>query len=82
MNGRQEMCYLPTWPAGFPRMGKGRGPPPDRDGPHPERLTDFDFKTVITERLAEEVWNIVRPGPDDWIRPQPRCVRRVYPYGM
>ncbi|KAF8551386.1 hypothetical protein OG21DRAFT_1381954, partial [Imleria badia] len=35
--GPEEMCYLPTWPAGFPQVEKGRGrmphPPPNPDGP-------------------------------------------------
>ena len=79
MNGLQEMCYLPTWPVGFPPMGRPRRPPlPDR--PPPERLTSFDFRTMVTESLAEDIRNILKPGPDDWIRPQPKCVRLVGPY--
>ena len=72
--GRQEMCYLPTWPVGFPRGKRGHGPP------HPERLDGFDLRSMAMESLAEEMSNSVKPDSDDWIRPQPRCVRRVAPY--
>ena len=72
MNGLQEMCYLPTWPVGFPRMGHY---PSD-----PEGLTSFDSRTMVTEGLAEEMGNILKPEPEEWIRPQPKCIRRVDPY--
>ena len=70
-------------------MGRGPGgkPPspsdPDRphpEKPHPERLTGFDFRTMVIESLSEEVEDIIKPQPDEWIRPQPRCVRRIEPY--
>jgi hypothetical protein len=81
MNDLQEMCYLPTWPVGFPRMGLGRRPHPlpDPDRPDVERLTSFDFRTMVMDSLAEEMWGIIKPepGPDEWIRPQPKCVRRI-----
>ena len=84
MNVLQEMCYLPTWPVGFPRKGRGRGrrppPPPHPDRPHPERLTSFDHRTMVMESLADEMWNIIEPEADEWIRPQPKCVRRIDPY--
>ena len=82
MNGLQEMCYLPTWPVGFPPMGRppclplGR-PPPGCSKPLPETLTSFDFRTMVLEGLAEEMGSIIDPDPDEWIRPQPKCVRRV-----
>ncbi|KAG8213368.1 hypothetical protein J3R82DRAFT_11859 [Butyriboletus roseoflavus] len=88
--GPEEMCYLPTWPVGFPRMewSPGRKPPspphPDRshsERPHPKRLTSFDFRTMAMESLAEELSNIIKPESDEWIRPQPKCVRRVYADG-
>ncbi|KAG8213369.1 hypothetical protein J3R82DRAFT_11860 [Butyriboletus roseoflavus] len=77
--GPEEMCYLPTWPVGFPRMewGPGRKPPSPS---HPERLTGFDFRNMAMESLAEELSNIIKPEPDEWIRPQPKCVRRIAPY--
>ncbi|KAH0832968.1 hypothetical protein J3R83DRAFT_11946 [Lanmaoa asiatica] len=81
--GPEEMCYLPTWPVGFPRMGRGRGPgrkPPSR--PHPETPSSFDFRTTVMESFAEEVGKAIQPGPDEWIRPQPKCVRRFDPYGL
>jgi hypothetical protein len=79
MNGLQEMCYLPTWPVGFPPMPQSP-PPPLPDGSHPERLTSFDFRTMVMESLAEDIRNIVKPQSGEWIRPQPKCVRRFGPY--
>jgi len=79
----EEMCYLPTWPVGFPLMGRPPRPldhpSPDRDRPHPERLTNFDFRTMVMEGLAEEMGSIIKPEPDEWIRPQPKCIRRGDP---
>lgn len=79
---RQEMCYLPTWPAGFPRGRRPGGPPPppDHDGPPPERPPHFDLRSAVMESFAEEMRHAVEPDPDDWVRPQPRCIRRVAPY--
>ena len=37
---------------------------------------------MVTGALAEELERVVKPGPDDWIRPQPRCIRRVDPYDL
>jgi hypothetical protein len=74
MNGLQEMCYLPTWPVGFPPMGRSH---PPRD---PERPTSCNFRTMVMESLAEDIRNIVKPQPGEWIRPQPKCVRRIGPY--
>ena len=79
MNCLQEMCYLPTWPVGFPEIGEFP-PPPDHDRPDPERPTSFDFRTMVMESLAKEMSNIMKPEPDEWIRPQPKCVRRIDPY--
>ena len=82
MSGRQEMCYLPTWPVGFPGTGPSGRPPfpsgPDR--PDPEGLTSFELRAMIMESFADEVSNTVKPESDEWVRPQPKCVRRVSPY--
>ena len=80
MNGLQEMCYLPTWPAGFPEFGQMPLPPRDPGRPHPKRLATFAFRTMVMETLAEEAWNIITPEPEEWMRPQPKCVGRFGPY--
>ena len=43
-------------------------------------MTGFDFRTMVIEVLAEEMWSIIKSEPDAWMRPQPKCVRRVDPY--
>ncbi|KAH0832965.1 hypothetical protein J3R83DRAFT_11942 [Lanmaoa asiatica] len=81
------MCYLPTWPVGFPETGRGRGPgrkppsAPDTNRPHPKRPSSFDFQTIVTESFTE-VGKTIQLEPDEWIRPQPKCVRRFDPYGL
>ena len=79
MNLWQEMCYLPTWPVGFPRPHRGQTPSTRQDR---DRLQSERFRTMVTERLAEEVGHVIKPGPDDWIRPRPRCIRRIGPYDL
>ena len=80
MNYLQEMCYLPTWPVGFPQFGRFPPPPPDPGRPHSERLTNLNFRTMVMESLAKEMWDIIKPEPDEWIRPQPKCISRIGPY--
>ncbi|KAF8838437.1 hypothetical protein BDN67DRAFT_907364 [Paxillus ammoniavirescens] len=66
--GPEEMCYLPTWPMGFPFPDRGR---------------KKHFRTLTMKNTAAtpvEGWSEMKPGPDDWIRPQPKCIRRVQPY--
>ena len=87
MNGLQEMCYLPTWPIGFPEMGHPWSHPPSHPQPDParpdlERPSSFDFRSMDMEGLAEEMRSIIKPEPEEWIRPQPKCVRRVVPYNF
>ncbi|KAJ6460950.1 hypothetical protein C8R45DRAFT_1028752 [Mycena sanguinolenta] len=63
----EEMCYLPTWP--FGRSGPGGGP---RRSPAGEPL----LRDLPPLRAL--------PGgtPDQYLRPQPRCVRRLEPYNF
>lgn len=82
MNNRQEMCYLPTWPIGFPDspVPSTSTTPLSDPGSRPERLAKTDLRTMVTESFAKLMSNAIEPGPDDWVRPQPRCIRRVEPY--
>ena len=34
---------------------------------------------MVMESLAREVSNAIEPESDEWVRPQPKCVRYVYP---
>ncbi|KIJ57796.1 hypothetical protein HYDPIDRAFT_44772 [Hydnomerulius pinastri MD-312] len=83
--GPEEMCYLPTWPVGFPRPkwdperprpGSHNSTPGTWSGPH------VDFRTSVIESMAvlAEEGRAVKPEPDEWMRPQPKCIRRVEPY--
>ncbi|KAI5986930.1 hypothetical protein EDD15DRAFT_2389799 [Pisolithus albus] len=62
----EEICYLTTWPIGFPV------PPPP---PFPHKAGYLvqcpAFLSVGPPRIELA---------DDWERPQPRCIRRVDPY--
>ncbi|KAF9223839.1 hypothetical protein BS17DRAFT_121483 [Gyrodon lividus] len=80
--GPEEMCYLPTWPVGFPwpqRDPERRQPEgPDSSCGTAPGVHD-DFRMLAIENIAEG-WSDVAPGPDDWIKPQPKCIRRLQPY--
>ncbi|KAI5992053.1 hypothetical protein EDC04DRAFT_2872817 [Pisolithus marmoratus] len=77
--GPEEICYLTTWPIGFPLPPL---PPLPQNGycvpllpPQPRQCK----VPMVTGLLAQSV-----PPPleisGDWERPQPRCIRRVDPY--
>ncbi|KAF8837256.1 hypothetical protein BDN67DRAFT_983357 [Paxillus ammoniavirescens] len=84
--GPEEMCYLPTWPIGFPwpdwrrrglRPGSAESSSGTLTGAH-ENSRTLAMKSAAA--TPEGGWSDMEPGPDDWIRPQPRCIRRVEPY--
>ncbi|KAJ7449315.1 hypothetical protein FB451DRAFT_1053461 [Mycena latifolia] len=65
----EEMCYLPTWP-----FGRGDG------GDRGDRPPPGEFPGG---RPPPEGFDGPPPSPalaDDYLRPQPRCVRRLEPY--
>ncbi|KAH7884545.1 hypothetical protein F5I97DRAFT_1469050 [Phlebopus sp. FC_14] len=76
--GFEEMCYLPTWPIGFP--------PPSRAPrtPHPRDIVAKSLSLIRenTRKIRQEKERGADPGTDDWLRPQPKCIRRVAPYGF
>ncbi|KAF8817635.1 hypothetical protein BYT27DRAFT_7181762 [Phlegmacium glaucopus] len=59
--GDEEICYLPTWP--FFTGGPGYKPPRSRS-----RFRHFDWS--LRRSMPDD-------GPDDSIKPQPRCIRRI-----
>lgn len=69
----EEICYLTTWPIGFPV------PPPP---PFPHKA---GYVLPLPSQLVQ-CPAFLSVGPprielaDDWERPQPRCIRRVDPY--
>jgi len=64
--GFEEMCYLPTWPFGGPGCSGGFPRPPPRDSPDGQPPAT----PIHPDSIAEP----------DYLRPQPRCVRRLEPY--
>ncbi|KAJ8582356.1 hypothetical protein M405DRAFT_830772 [Rhizopogon salebrosus TDB-379] len=64
--GVEEMCYLPTWPIGFF--------PPPYDLPEPEGHP--------SPSQARENALLPDPNEGEWKRPQPKCIRRLAPYGF
>ncbi|KIJ12849.1 hypothetical protein PAXINDRAFT_101059 [Paxillus involutus ATCC 200175] len=84
--GPEEMCYLPTWPIGFPwpdwdrrgrRPGNAESSSGTFTGAHENSRT---LAMKSTAAIPVGGWSDMMPGPDAWIRPQPRCIRRVEPY--
>ncbi|KAG1756847.1 uncharacterized protein EDB91DRAFT_1325751 [Suillus paluster] len=64
--GVEEMCYLPTWPLGF--------------FPAPPEVVDEQRGAPF------QIWDnaLLWPDPNkgEWKRPQPKCIRRLEPYGF
>ena len=79
MNDRQEICYLPTWPIGFPDLPEFPGLP-SGPGRQQKKLNSFDLRTMAIQSFAGKMSNTMKLEPDEWIRPQPKCISRVEPY--
>ncbi|KAI6098035.1 hypothetical protein EDD16DRAFT_227049 [Pisolithus croceorrhizus] len=80
--GPEEICYLPTWPAGFPPPHeRARVPRPD-EGDRvpllPSQSTPVPTDTPIPWRGGMAGREIA----EDWKRPQPRCIRRIHLYNV
>ncbi|KAF8833174.1 hypothetical protein BDN67DRAFT_986195 [Paxillus ammoniavirescens] len=78
--GPEEMCYLPTWPYGFPWPDWVRKRRPRDAESRSGTLTGAyeEFRTLAMKNTAAipvEGWS-----DDDWIRPQPTCIRLLQPY--
>lgn len=79
--GPEEMCYLPTWPVSAPRR-PGRWP----DRPPYERYESSDIiNASFPDRASlkhELFMQLAGPQDDGWRKPQPKCIRRLAPYGF
>ncbi|KAG2145278.1 uncharacterized protein EDB93DRAFT_1087255 [Suillus bovinus] len=69
--GPEEICYLPTWPGSAPGPRHPRQPPRD-----PRNTTDAPAEV---DYLSDEV---VQTPMEEWRKPQPKCIRRLSPYGF
>ncbi|KAG0698834.1 hypothetical protein DFH29DRAFT_877699 [Suillus ampliporus] len=83
--GPEEMCYLPTWPIGAPR--RRNPPPPPR---YPQNATDAPEAKYFVDRVglppegqavSDAIFFLAAPV-EDWRKPQPKCIRRLLPYGF
>ncbi|KAJ7661249.1 hypothetical protein B0H17DRAFT_953668 [Mycena rosella] len=72
----EEICYLPTWPFRMmPGSGDGGGGPPGGGrGDRPPPGAPGGPPGALNGPPA--------PTEDDYLRPQPRCVRRLGPYAV
>ncbi|KAI6144187.1 hypothetical protein BKA82DRAFT_4175242 [Pisolithus tinctorius] len=79
--GPEEMCYLTTWPVGFPMPHRPRPRQPENGDP---RSPSPSQPPVGEEPIPTRPPRGGRPPhgepAEDWERPQPRCIRRVDPY--
>ncbi|KAH7928225.1 hypothetical protein BV22DRAFT_1083297 [Leucogyrophana mollusca] len=68
--GLEEVCYLPTWPFGFPL--------PSLPLEHEDLSPKSRSQMLLLQRQTQ-------PGAGDgneWQRPQPKCIRRLPPYSF
>ncbi|KAG1723566.1 hypothetical protein EDB19DRAFT_1952044 [Suillus lakei] len=78
--GPEEMCYLPSWPINVPRRRGRPGRPPYRKYENSDNTN-----ASLPDRLFLEdelLMQLASPQDDDWRKPQPKCIRRVAPYGF
>ncbi|KAJ6535941.1 hypothetical protein DFH09DRAFT_1179204 [Mycena vulgaris] len=77
--GFEEICYLPTWPfRNGPGGGGGGGPPGGGRGDRPPPGGPSGPGGSPGGPPASQVETLV----EDYLRPQPRCVRRLEPYAF
>ncbi|KAG2356994.1 hypothetical protein BDR07DRAFT_1421499 [Suillus spraguei] len=78
--GPEEMCYLPSWPINVPPESRWpRHPPYGRYESGDIINTSFPHSPPLTHELLMQVTS---SQDDDWRKPQPKCIRRVAPYGF
>lgn len=75
--GGQASCYLPTWPIGFPGQGNYIKADQHADSDPPRSKT-----SGTTEKLVAGMFELFDPASDEWIRPQPKCISQIAPYGF
>ncbi|KAG6329374.1 hypothetical protein ID866_9714 [Astraeus odoratus] len=76
--GPEEMCYLTTWPIGFPKPERRRPPSHGMldSSQRPSKATPSMLHPRDSLLLTLQKGN----PQDDWERPQPRCIQVVEPY--
>lgn len=77
--GPEEMCYLPTWPINVPRGRRPHRPPHRQYESSGVINTSHPDSLPITHELLMQ---LPSAQDDDWRKPQPKCIRRVAPYGF
>jgi len=77
--GPEEMCYLPSWPINSPRGRRPRRPPYRQHESSDIINTSFPDNLPYTHGFLMQ---LASPQDDDWRKPQPKCIRRVAPYGF
>ncbi|KAG2347916.1 hypothetical protein BDR05DRAFT_957550 [Suillus weaverae] len=70
--GPEEMCYLSTWPINVPR--------PDSPPPSPRNPQNAPEAQNFGDRVGQPKHPTMQT--EDWGKPQPRCIRRLQPYGF
>ncbi|KAG1905314.1 uncharacterized protein F5891DRAFT_1008756 [Suillus fuscotomentosus] len=83
--GPEEMCYLPTWPNNAPGRRHPRQPPrdPQNSTGAPAEVQDLADRVGYPPEgsvIADEFSFI--GTPEEWRKPQPKCIRRLPPYGF
>ncbi|KAG2037650.1 hypothetical protein BDR03DRAFT_1010499 [Suillus americanus] len=83
--GPEEMCYLPTWPHNAPRPKHPPPPPPPPPSWDPQNIADASEVDYLTEPPpeTEDPFFLSFEAPtEEWRKPQPKCIRRLSPYGF
>ncbi|KAG1887215.1 hypothetical protein F4604DRAFT_1951087 [Suillus subluteus] len=73
--GPEEICFLSAWPINAPRP-EGPFPSPRNS----QSLMNSPEAQYVTDRVGQPRYPAV--PAEDWGLPQPRCIRRLQPYGF
>ncbi|KAG1733654.1 uncharacterized protein EDB91DRAFT_1148692 [Suillus paluster] len=81
--GPEEICFLPTWPynAPGPRHPPPRNPRNTTDAPEGDYLANRVKPPPEGQAIADALFYLGTPA-EDWRKPQPKCIRRLQPYGF
>ncbi|KAG1779213.1 hypothetical protein EV702DRAFT_1195713 [Suillus placidus] len=84
--GPEEMCYLPTWPVNDPRPRHPRLPLWDPRNTM-DALEEVDYLADRVGHPSEgsaiaDAFGFIGTPTEEWRKPQPKCIRRLSPYGF
>ncbi|KAG2064919.1 hypothetical protein BDR04DRAFT_1177184 [Suillus decipiens] len=81
--GPEEICYLPTWPLHGPGPTDPRPPRDPRNAMGaPAEVNDLVDRCCEPPLTIQDAFVSFETPMEEWRKPQPKCIRRLAPYGF